>query len=123
MRISDWSSDVCSSDLRRRNGNAVAGMDAHWIDILDRADDDGVIGAVTHDFHLIFFPAEQRFLDQPLARGRCLKAASDALDKPIAIIGNAATGPAPSEGRPNHGGKSRMIQRGRGLLAPKTNRM
>src|SRR3546814_11375828 len=32
---------------RRRNGNAVAGMDAHWIDILDRADDDGVIGAVT----------------------------------------------------------------------------
>src|SRR3546814_13485763 len=29
MRISDWSSDVCSSDLRRRDdGNARAGADA-----------------------------------------------------------------------------------------------
>src|SRR3546814_16471504 len=25
MRISDWSSDVCSSDLRRRDGNGEAG--------------------------------------------------------------------------------------------------
>src|SRR3546814_9881570 len=79
MRISDWSSDVCSSDL-------------------------------------IFFPAEQRFLDQPRGRGRCLKAASDDLDKLIASIGNAATGPAQSEGRTNNGGKSRMIQRGNGLF-------
>src|SRR3546814_16602999 len=107
MRISDWSSDVCSSDLRRRNGNAVAGMDAHWIDILDRADDDGVIGPVTHAFHLIFFPAEQRFLDQHLGRGRCLKAASDDLDKPIPILGNAATAPAQRAGRKNTGGNSR----------------
>src|SRR3546814_5829941 len=32
------------------------------------------------------------------------------------IIGNAATGPAQSEGRTNNGGKSRMIQRGNGLF-------
>src|SRR3546814_16258867 len=50
MRISDWSSDVCSSDLL------------------------------------------------------------------IAIIGNAAAGPAQSEGRTNNGGKPRMIQRGNGLF-------
>src|SRR3546814_9203112 len=86
-------------------------MDAHWIDILDRADDDGVIGAVTHDFHLIFFPAEQRFLDKHLGRGRCLKAASDDLDKLVAIIGNAAAGPAQSEGGTDNGGKPRMHQR------------
>src|SRR3546814_15259538 len=58
MRISDWSSDVCSSDL----------------------------------------------------------AASDDLDKLIAIIGNAAAGPAQSEGWTNNGGKPRMIQRGNGLF-------
>src|SRR3546814_21185524 len=58
MRISDWSSDVCSSDL----------------------------------------------------------AASDDLDKLIAIIGNAAAGPAQSKGRTNNGGKPRMIQRGNGLF-------
>src|SRR3546814_17008763 len=34
----------------------------------------------------------------------------------FAIIGNAATGPAQSEGRTNNGGKSRMIQRGNGLF-------
>src|SRR3546814_12637041 len=100
MRISDWSSDVCSSDLRRRNGNAVAGMDAHWIDILDRADDDGVIGAVTHDFHLIFFPAEQRFLDQHLGRGRCLKAASDRSEE--RRVGTECVSTCRSQGSPYH---------------------
>src|SRR3546814_11187815 len=33
MRISDWSSDVCSSDLSRRRIDAVDGALAPWIDL------------------------------------------------------------------------------------------
>src|SRR3546814_7713665 len=78
MRISDWSSDVCSSDLdcelhvrtacfhadftqhrdarvahdliflvgqrqRGRDGDGIAGMDAHRVDIFDGTDDDGIV--------------------------------------------------------------------------------
>src|SRR3546814_10733145 len=47
MRISDWSSDVCSSDLVRRDRTrAVARMDAGFLDMLEHArnDDIGAVG-------------------------------------------------------------------------------
>src|SRR5471030_3137487 len=40
-----------------------------WMPIgsrFDRADDDAVVGFVAHDFHLVFFPADQRLFDQQL---------------------------------------------------------
>ena len=55
--------------LRRRDGDRVAGMHAHRIQVLDRADDDAVVLFIAHHFHLELFPAEERFLDQKLARG------------------------------------------------------
>ena len=65
-------------------------MHAHRVNIFNRADDDGVVRAVAHDFHLIFFPTEQRFFNQHFGRRRCIKPARDDLDKFVAIIGNAA---------------------------------
>ncbi len=40
---------------RRGHGDAVTGMDAHRVDILDRADDDAVVRLVADDLHLISF--------------------------------------------------------------------
>src|SRR3546814_18511562 len=42
MRISDWSSDVCSSDLAREHGVEVRGVDVNasgWDNSLERKDD------------------------------------------------------------------------------------
>src|SRR3546814_6213730 len=125
MRISDWSSDVCSSDLlwidcelyvgtacfhadfaqdrdarvphdliflvgerqRRRNGDAVTRVDAHRIDVLDRADDDGIVVPVADDLHLIFLPAEERLLDQHLGGGRGIKPPGHDADEILLAIG------------------------------------
>ena len=50
--------------LCRRDGDRVSRVDAHRIEILDRADDDDVVRAVPHDLELELFPADHRFLDQ-----------------------------------------------------------
>src|SRR3546814_3758276 len=63
MRISDWSSDVCSSDL------------------------------------LIFFPAEERFLDQDFVCGRGDQAAANDMFEFLTVIGDTAAGAAQREGR------------------------
>ena len=55
--------------LRRRDGDRVAGVHAHRIEVLDRADDDAVVAAVAHDLHLEFLPAEHRFLEQHFVVG------------------------------------------------------
>ena len=79
----------------------IAGVDAHRIDVLDRADDDAVVGAVAHDLHLVFLPAEHRFLDQHLVRRRGAQAAADDLLELLAVVGDAAAGAAQGEGRPD----------------------
>jgi hypothetical protein len=55
--------------LRRRDGDAVAGVHAHRVEVLDRADDDAVVRLVADHFHLEFLPAEHRFFDQHLVHG------------------------------------------------------
>jgi hypothetical protein len=69
--------------LRRRHGDRVAGVHAHRVEVLDRADDDAVVRLVAHDFHLVFFPAEQRFLDQQFVGRRGLEAA-------LAMVSNSS---------------------------------
>jgi hypothetical protein len=46
------------------HGDRVAGVDAHRVDVLDRADDHGVVGPVAHHLELELLPAEHRLLDQ-----------------------------------------------------------
>ena len=61
--------------LRRRDRDRVAGVDAHRVDVLDRADDHDVVVAVAHHLELELAPAEHRLLDQHLvdrARGEAL---------------------------------------------------
>ena len=56
---------------------------------------------VAHDLHLEFFPAEQRFLDQQLVRGRQLEPALADLDELLAVVGDAAAGAAERERGPD----------------------
>jgi len=44
--------------------DGIASVNAQWIEILDRANDDDVVFFVADDFELEFFPAEHAFFDQ-----------------------------------------------------------
>ena len=74
-------------------------MHAHRIEIFDGTDDHAVIHPVAHHFHLEFFPAHQRFLDQHFVDGRKIKAASDDHIELFAVVSDAAASAAQSERR------------------------
>ena len=56
--------------LGRRDGDGVAGMDAHRVEVLDGADDDDVVRLVAHHLQFVLLPADERLLDEDLAIGR-----------------------------------------------------
>ena len=60
-----------------RDADAVAGVHAHRVEVLDRADDHDVVGAVAHHLELELAPPEHRLLEQHLADRRRLQAAAD----------------------------------------------
>ena len=51
---------------RRRDGDAVAGVHAHRVDVLDGADDHDVVGVVAHDLELELVPAYDGLLEEDL---------------------------------------------------------
>ena len=53
--------------LGRGDRDRVAGVHAHRVDVLDRADDHAVVGAVAHHLELELLPAGDRLLDEDLA--------------------------------------------------------
>ncbi len=76
------------------DGDRVAGVHAHGVEVLDGADDDAVVRLVADDFHLELLPAEQRFLDEHLGDGRQIKAAGgDGLEL-FSVVSDAAAGAA-----------------------------
>ena len=85
--------------LRRRNGDGVTGVDPHGVEVFDRADDDAVVVLIAHHFHLILFPADQRFINQQLVGRREIQAAGTNLFKLFAVIGDAAAGATHGERR------------------------
>jgi hypothetical protein len=95
---------------RRRHGDAVAGMDAHRIDVFDRADDDAVVLAVADDLHLVFFPAEDGFLNQHLGGGGGFEAALDDLLELFLVVGDTAAGAAQGETWADDGGQAGHCQ-------------
>ena len=74
-------------------------MDAHRVEILDRADDDALVLVVAHHFHLVFLPAQQALLDEDLVDGRGVEAGLGHALEFLAVIGDAAAGAAEGVGR------------------------
>ena len=87
-----------------RHGDGVAGVHAHRVEVFDGADDDAVVVAVTHHFHLVLFPAQYRLLDQQLVGGRGFEAALADGQELFLVVRNTAAGAAHGEGRANQRG-------------------
>ena len=85
----------------RRDGHRVAGVHAHRIEVLDRADDHDVVGVVAHDLELELVPAAHRLLDQHLADRRLGEAALDLRAELLRRVGEAAAVAAERERRPD----------------------
>ena len=87
---------VCER-LHRCDGDGIAGVHTHWIEIFDGTNDHAVVHPVAHDFHLKFFPAHERFFDQNFTHWRKIEAACGNDIEFLAVVSDPATGPAQSE--------------------------
>ena len=89
--------------LRRGDGDRVAGVHAHRIEVLDGADDDAVVARVAHHLHLELLPADHRLLDQELLGRRRFQPALADGEEFLAVVGDATARAAERERRPDHG--------------------
>src|SRR5689334_18588675 len=87
-------------------------MDAHRVEVLDRADNDAVAGRVAHDLELELLPADERLLDEHLAHRRHLETASYEGCELRAGLGDAAAEPAQSERRSDDRRNRQAVQVG-----------
>src|SRR5205814_9332233 len=84
---------VCQR-LHWRDRDGVARMHAHWIEILNRTDNDAVVHSVAHHFHFKFFPADERFLDQGFVYWRHRESAPGDFIQIVRVVSGAATAAA-----------------------------
>ena len=76
-------------------------MNAHGVEVLDRADHDHVVRVVAHHLELELFPAFHRLLDQHLVRRRLGEAVADDRAELVGRARRAASRAAQREGRPD----------------------
>ena len=88
--------------LRRGDGDRIAGMHAHGIEVLDRADDDDVIFQITHHLEFVFFPSQNRLFDQRFVDGREIESAGQHFQHLFAVVSDAAAAAAQGERRPHN---------------------
>ncbi len=101
--------------LLRCHGDAVTGVNAHRVDVLDRADDHAVVVVVAHDLELELAPAEDRLVEQDLADRRRVEAAAD--DRPELLLGAGDPAAAAAErvGRADDDRQADVLHRRVGL--------
>ena len=87
--------------LGRRHGDRVAGVHAHGIEVLDRADDDHVVGKIAHHLKFVFFPPEHRFFDQDFVHWGKIQAPCQNFKQLFTVVSDTTTGSAESKGRTN----------------------
>ena len=92
-----------------------AGVDAHRVGVLDRADDDAIVRLVADHLHLEFLPAEHAFLDQDLVGGGGVDAAFDDVDEFALVVGDAPARAAHGEARPDDRRQADVLERSQRL--------
>ena len=100
---------------RRSDGDRIARVHAHRIDVFDRADDDAIVLSVAHHLHLELFPAEHALLDQHLVGRRSVDAALDDLNQFASCVGDAPARAAHGEARADDRGQADVGHRGQRL--------
>ena len=79
-------------------------MNAHRVKVFNGANDNAVVGVVTHDFHFVFFPTEKAFFDEYFSSGREVETTVNDYFEFLLVIGDATTGSTESEGWPDDEG-------------------
>ncbi|MCY1399195.1 hypothetical protein D9M71_142460 [compost metagenome] len=102
--------------LGRSDGDGVAGVHAHRVEVLDGADDDAVVLLVADHLHLVFLPADQRFVDQQLFGRRQVQTTGADFFELFTVVGDAATGAAHGEGRTDDAGEADLFQHAVGFF-------
>ncbi len=112
--------EVVGERLLRGDGDAVARMHAHRVEVLDRADDHAVVVAVAHDLELELAPPEHGLVEQHLPDRRRVEAAADDLAELLLAARDAPAAPAEGERGPHDRGQAdrgemteRLLERGR----------
>ena len=99
--------------LLRRDRPRVAGVDAHRVEVLDRADDDGVAARVAHHLELVLLPAGEVLLDEHLPDRARVDPARDRGPQLLGRVRDAAAAAAERERRP-HDRRHGEVDVGRG---------
>ena len=79
--------------LGRRDRDRVAGVHAHRVEVLDRADDHAVVGAVAHHLELVLLPARDRALDEDLRDRAGVEAVGREPLERLGVVGDAGARP------------------------------
>ncbi len=95
--------------LRGCDGDRIAGVNAHRVEVLDRADDDDVVGPVTHHFHLVLLPAEHRLFEEHFRSARKVEPALHDGVEVFGVVGDAATAATHREGRADDAGETDVL--------------
>ena len=84
-------------------------MHAHRVEVLDGTHDDAVVVLIADNLHLVFFPAQQRLVDQQFVGGRQVEAAGTDFLELFLVVGHPAAGAAHRERRPDNRRKAQLL--------------
>ena len=85
--------------LRRCNGDRVAGVHTHRVEVLDRADHDHVVRVVAHHLELVLLPPDHRVLEQDLADRTGREAVRGDRAQLVLVVRDAGAAPTEDEAR------------------------
>ena len=100
---------------RRGDGDRVAGVHAHRVEVLDGADDDDVVGVVAHHLELVLLPAHDRLLEEHLGDRAVLEAGAGDAHELVLVVREPAAEAAHREGRAHDDGVAEVVGRGEHL--------
>src|SRR5207253_744032 len=102
--------------LSWRNSDRVTGVHAHRVKVFDRADDDAVVLLIADNLHFVFFPTDQRFVDQQLFGRRQVQTTGADFFELFAVVSDTAAGAAHGEGRTDNAWEAELIENRVGLF-------
>ena len=107
---------LVSQGLGRSDGNRVAGVDPHGIDVFDETNRDHLVLGVPHHFQFQFLPAQNRFFKHDLTDKACIQSRFGQFFQVFGIVSRTSAGTAQSETGTNNYGKSDVTANGPGLF-------
>ena len=91
-------------------------MDAHRVDVLDRADHHDVVALVAHELELVLLPPDDRLLEEDLGGRRCGKAGAGDAVKIRLVVCDAGSSATHREGRAYDDWVLEVVDGGEALL-------